>query len=174
MYEYIYIVIRSRVLFHNGSLLHSQLSTKLLITVHNSSRILTRVLQILELQPVLLLSSRFSTGSLIQFLNYTPEVTAGKYTSYLFAFQHTTVPVNSKSLLYTPHGRNHSNVFRLVLRYYGNATHELLRNSTATLLWKRYGVHRPCYQGKSNMSHCPLLKALSVRWFVSDEVLHNA
>jgi hypothetical protein len=37
------------------------------------------------------------------------------------------------------------------LRYYGNATHELLRNST-TLLWKRYGVHRPCYQGKSNMS----------------------
>jgi hypothetical protein len=38
------------------------------------------------------------------------------------------------------------------LRYYGNATHELLRNSTATLLWKRYGVHRPCYQGKSNMS----------------------
>jgi hypothetical protein len=27
-----------------------------------------------------------------------------------------------------------------------------LRNSTATLLWIRYSVHRPCYQGKSNMS----------------------
>jgi hypothetical protein len=39
-----------------------------------------------------------------------------------------------------------------VVRYYRNATHELLRNSTATLLWKRYGVHRPCYQGKSNIT----------------------
>jgi hypothetical protein len=75
--------------------------------------------------------------------SYNSQITlqlnpAGKYTSYLFAFQNTTVSVHSKSLLYIPHGRKHSNVFRLVLRYYGNATHELLRNSTATLLWIRY------------------------------------
>jgi hypothetical protein len=36
-----YIVISSQ--FHNGSLLHSQFSTQLLITVHNSSRNLTHV-----------------------------------------------------------------------------------------------------------------------------------
>jgi hypothetical protein len=33
----------------------------------------------------------------MQLTNYTPEVTAGKYTSSLFAFQHTTV---SKALPY--------------------------------------------------------------------------
>jgi hypothetical protein len=37
------IVISSQVLFHNGSLLHSQFNTQLLITVHNSSRNLTHV-----------------------------------------------------------------------------------------------------------------------------------
>jgi hypothetical protein len=37
-------------------------------------------------------------------------------------------PVHSKSLLYISHGRIHSNVFRLVLRYYGNATNSLLCN----------------------------------------------
>jgi hypothetical protein len=30
---------------------------------------------------------------------------------------------------------------------------------TVTLLWKYNMVHRSCYQGKPNMSHCPLLKA---------------
>jgi hypothetical protein len=39
----IHIVISSQVLFHNGSLLHSQLNTQLLITVHNSSGNLTHV-----------------------------------------------------------------------------------------------------------------------------------
>jgi hypothetical protein len=39
----LYIVISSQVLFHNGSLLHSQFNTQLLITVHNSSRNLTHV-----------------------------------------------------------------------------------------------------------------------------------
>jgi hypothetical protein len=33
-------VTNSQVLFHDGSLLHSQFNTQLLITVHNSSRIL--------------------------------------------------------------------------------------------------------------------------------------
>jgi hypothetical protein len=51
---------------HNWSLLHWKLNTQLLITVHNSSRILTHVWQILELQPILLLYSSFSTGSLIR------------------------------------------------------------------------------------------------------------
>jgi hypothetical protein len=39
----LHIVISSRVLFHNGSLLHSEFNTQLLITVHNSSTILTHV-----------------------------------------------------------------------------------------------------------------------------------
>jgi hypothetical protein len=38
-----YIVTNSLVLFHNGSLLHSKFNTQLLITVHNSPRILTHV-----------------------------------------------------------------------------------------------------------------------------------
>jgi hypothetical protein len=42
-------VTNSQVLFHNGSLLHSKFNTQLLITVHNSSRILTQV----QLLPVL-------------------------------------------------------------------------------------------------------------------------
>jgi hypothetical protein len=37
------IVISSQVLFHDGSLLHSELNTQLLITVHNSSRNLTQL-----------------------------------------------------------------------------------------------------------------------------------
>jgi hypothetical protein len=37
------IVTNSQVLFHNGSLLHSKFNTQLLITVHNSSRILTHI-----------------------------------------------------------------------------------------------------------------------------------
>jgi hypothetical protein len=37
------IVKNSQVLFHNGSLLHSKFNTQPLITVHNSSRILTHV-----------------------------------------------------------------------------------------------------------------------------------
>jgi hypothetical protein len=37
-----YIVTNSQVLFHNGSLLHSKFNTQPLITVHNSSRILTQ------------------------------------------------------------------------------------------------------------------------------------
>jgi hypothetical protein len=41
--DIVYIVISSQVLFHDGSLLHSQFNTQLLITVHNSSRILTHV-----------------------------------------------------------------------------------------------------------------------------------
>jgi hypothetical protein len=41
--EFVNIVISSRVLFHDGSLLHSRLNTQLLITVHNTSRILTLV-----------------------------------------------------------------------------------------------------------------------------------
>jgi hypothetical protein len=36
-------VISSQVLFHDGSLLHSQFNTQLLITVHNSSRIIPHV-----------------------------------------------------------------------------------------------------------------------------------
>jgi hypothetical protein len=43
------IVKNSQVLFHDGSLLHSKFNTQLLITVHNSSRILTHV----QLVPVL-------------------------------------------------------------------------------------------------------------------------
>jgi hypothetical protein len=39
----VHIVISSQVLFHDGSLLHSQFNTQLLITVHNSSRFLTHV-----------------------------------------------------------------------------------------------------------------------------------
>jgi hypothetical protein len=106
--------------------------------------------------------------------NYTPEVTAGKYTSYLFAFQNTT-----NSLLLKLSFIQHTAIsiatspFTL-LCYYGNDTNSLLYNSncyvtmelpqthcyataTVTLLWKRYRMHRPCYQGKPNMSHCPLL-----------------
>jgi hypothetical protein len=37
----VHTVISSQVLFHNGSLLHSKFNTQLLITVHNSSGILT-------------------------------------------------------------------------------------------------------------------------------------
>jgi hypothetical protein len=37
------IVTNLLVLFHNGSLLHSEFNTQLLIVVHNSSRILTHV-----------------------------------------------------------------------------------------------------------------------------------
>jgi hypothetical protein len=37
------IVTDSQVLFHDGTLLHSQFNTQLLITVHNSSRNLTHV-----------------------------------------------------------------------------------------------------------------------------------
>jgi hypothetical protein len=37
------IVISSQVLFQDGSLLHSRLNTQLLITINNSSRILTHV-----------------------------------------------------------------------------------------------------------------------------------
>jgi hypothetical protein len=40
---FFYIVKNSQVLFHNGSLLHSKFNTQPLITVHNSSRILTHV-----------------------------------------------------------------------------------------------------------------------------------
>jgi hypothetical protein len=39
----IYIVTNSRVLFHDGSLLHSKFNTQLLIKISNSSRILTHV-----------------------------------------------------------------------------------------------------------------------------------
>jgi predicted RNA methylase len=39
----VHIVISSQVLFHDGSLLPSMFNTQLLITVHNSSRILTHV-----------------------------------------------------------------------------------------------------------------------------------
>jgi hypothetical protein len=63
-----YNVTISRVLFHNGSLLHSKFNTLQLITVHNSSRNLAHVRQILELQRIRLLSSSFSTGSLAQLL----------------------------------------------------------------------------------------------------------
>jgi hypothetical protein len=70
IYIYIYIVISSQGLFHNGSLLHWTLNTQLLITVHNSSRNLTHVWQILELQRICLLSSSFGTGCLIQIPNY--------------------------------------------------------------------------------------------------------
>jgi hypothetical protein len=38
-----YIVISSQVLFHDGSLLLSQINTQLLNTVHNTSRILPHV-----------------------------------------------------------------------------------------------------------------------------------
>jgi hypothetical protein len=37
------IVISSQVLFHDGSLLHSMFNTQLLITINNSSRIITHV-----------------------------------------------------------------------------------------------------------------------------------
>jgi hypothetical protein len=67
----VYIVISSQVLFHDGSLLHSKFNTQHLITVHSSSRILTHVRQIHELQRILLLSSSFSTGSLIQITSTT-------------------------------------------------------------------------------------------------------
>jgi hypothetical protein len=45
----LHIVTNSQVLFHNGSLLHSKFNTQLLITVHNSSRILTQVQLLLVL-----------------------------------------------------------------------------------------------------------------------------
>jgi hypothetical protein len=69
-YVTIYIVTYSQIVFHDGSLLDSMFSTQLLITVHSSSRILTYVWQILELQRIRLLSSSFSTGSLKQITNY--------------------------------------------------------------------------------------------------------
>jgi hypothetical protein len=40
---YVVIVINSQVLFHNGSLLHAQFNTQLLITIKNSSKNLTPV-----------------------------------------------------------------------------------------------------------------------------------
>jgi predicted P-loop ATPase/GTPase len=77
-----YIVTNSQVLFHNGSLLHSKFSTQLLITVHNSSTILTQV----QLLPVLEHNSQITFRK-----SHTLQLnTAGKYTSYLFAFQSTT------------------------------------------------------------------------------------
>jgi hypothetical protein len=42
-YDNVNSVISSQVLFHDGTLLHSQFNTQLLITVHNSSRIRTHV-----------------------------------------------------------------------------------------------------------------------------------
>jgi hypothetical protein len=39
----VYIVTSSQVLFHDGSLLHSMFNTQLLITINNSSTILTQV-----------------------------------------------------------------------------------------------------------------------------------
>jgi hypothetical protein len=56
-------------------------NTQLLITINNSSRILTHV----QLLPVLEHNSQIM-------LQLNP---AGKYTSYLFAFQNTTVNCNS-------------------------------------------------------------------------------
>jgi hypothetical protein len=54
------IVIGSQVLFHDGSLLHSMFDTLQLITISSSSRILTHVRQILELQLMRVISSSFS------------------------------------------------------------------------------------------------------------------
>jgi hypothetical protein len=59
MCPYENIVTNSRVLFHDGTLLHSKFNTLQLNTVNNSSRILTHVWQILELQQMRVMSSSF-------------------------------------------------------------------------------------------------------------------
>jgi hypothetical protein len=51
---------------HNGNLLHSEFSTQLLITVSNSSRILTHVQLILKLQRM----RSFSSGPSTQLLSF--------------------------------------------------------------------------------------------------------
>jgi hypothetical protein len=116
-------VTNSQVLFHNGSLLHSKFNTQLLITVYNSSRILTQV----QLLPGLEHNSQITLRNTLQ-LN-----TAGKYTSYLFAFQNTTDSLLRNLLPYILHCRIHSNAFVYIV---GTAINPLLRNRTVTLLWK--------------------------------------
>jgi hypothetical protein len=53
------IVTYSGSSIHDGSLLHSKFNTHLLITVHNSSRILTLVWQVLGLQQMRVMSTGF-------------------------------------------------------------------------------------------------------------------
>jgi hypothetical protein len=55
----LYIVICSRVLYSRWAFITLQFNTQHLITVHNSSRLLTLVLQILELQQMRVMSSSF-------------------------------------------------------------------------------------------------------------------
>jgi hypothetical protein len=140
-----------------------KVNTQLLITVHNSSRILTQV-------------------QLVWVLEYNSQITLRQVHSYLFAFQHTTVdysssmthvhsllvfshncPTASKSLPYIAHSVSIVTSPSALLRYYGNATNSLSRNSNchvtmetpqnvSTLLWKCHKVHRSCYQVKPNMS----------------------
>jgi hypothetical protein len=108
-------------------LLRSMFNTQLLITVHNSSN-----------------TSTTFTGSRTQLTNYT----AGKYTSYLFAFQHstvdhsssithvqlykfshTTVQVHYKTLPYIANSVSIATSPSTLLCYYGNATNSLSPNS---------------------------------------------
>jgi hypothetical protein len=100
-----YIVISSQVLFHSGSLLHYKLNTQLLITVHSSSKNLTPVWQILELQRIPLPSSSFSTGSSALITNYNQQL----YNTRLDSTSLLTPLTASKILSYLSHCRNHSN-----------------------------------------------------------------
>jgi hypothetical protein len=93
-----YIVTNSQVLFHDGTLLHSKFNTQLLITISNSSRILTHGTY---------------PGSVIQILITTLKTrpTASPVTtnaSTPFCFQLWT-DVHLKSLTYLSLSRIHSN-----------------------------------------------------------------
>jgi hypothetical protein len=86
-----HIVTNSQVLFHSGSLLHSKFNTQLLITVHNSSRILTQV----QLLPVLEHNHKLHSRQV--------------HVLSVCVSEHNSLSA-SKALLYIAHSHFHSNV----------------------------------------------------------------
>jgi hypothetical protein len=130
-----HIVISSQVLFHNGSLLHSEFNTQLLITVHNSSTHV-HTLQTLAHNSTLLVilpCKRFllHSVSIVMLLLCcdTNPLLSNRTVSLLWKCIKLIV------------------VQQYQTRYYSNAS-----TVTITLLWKCNMVHRSCYQGKPNMS----------------------
>jgi hypothetical protein len=143
-------VTNSQVLFHNGSLLHSMFNTQLLLTVHNSSRILTQ----LQLLPVLehncQITQPASTRPICLRFKTQLLITVSSSITHV-----RTLQVHSKTLPYIAHSISIVTSPFALFRYYGNATNSLSRNSnchvtmetpqthchstaTVTLLWKHY------------------------------------
>jgi hypothetical protein len=144
-------VTNSQVLFHNGSLLHSQFNTQLLITVHNSSRIRTQVqlLSVLEYnsqitlrksQPAstrpiclppstqLLISSSITHVRTLQVLSHNCPFPSRSRTQ-LTPIKHSLIQHTAVSIVTCP---------LTPFCYYGNATTHCHATVTVTLLWKCY------------------------------------